>query len=521
MNIALSVAGQAIIGRHVQIRENQPLAITITTSRNFSIRPDVVMDGAPMGEPLVRLVGEEIEWCWTYISESWCGRTVLTVVGDEAPVELRIETKPSSSKFSDDDYDRMINHILRYDAQVVWGMTPGLSGGEEADGERLGVTHPALVAHYLDPLLEQLTRILTDPVLAHRREDLIKRFDFARPITARTVSWFATRAGHLARLTLGSTDLRVPQYVRRDSFHHPANRYVRTLALRLRAALDATSRGLMLYAKAKDDVEKQRATFLAERAHLAAQRLSYSLERSFLQTLESGEMTESVAQVFADHPAYARFSKLANRLLGAGLRVTNNRGLDSSLRRTWDIFEIYSVYRMVEALELHLGQDWVFTHEPPQGHILSGPREGICWSAKKTGHEWQLHYQQSFGHSKSAPYSVTVSRRPDLCLVHLHDGKLLHWFLFDAKYRSAPSSINEALASMHVYRDSLLWRCPSTNTLSPASGGYLVVPTVSEGCARYADRHFIDAWGIGLIAIDDHCAMSRLLDTVLTHGPEQ
>jgi hypothetical protein len=80
---------------------------------------------------------------------------------------------------------------------------------------------------------------------------------------------------------------------------------------------------------------------------------------------------------------------------------------------------------------------------------------------------------------------------------------LNRWVLLDARYRTARSSIHEALRDMHIYRDSLRWRCPVSSRIAVCEGGYLLVPRVADDCLEYADSAYRHRWQFGLFEIED------------------
>ncbi|MBQ8104241.1 MAG: DUF2357 domain-containing protein [Afipia sp.] len=516
MSVTLRLNGEVLNGRHVRLTEYERLEIEVATSHGRSARPDVLMDGASLGVPEVSITEAGLSWRWIYQSESWCGRTTLSVVTEGAPIYLDIETRPNGSKYSDDQYQVMLNRIIEYGSQLPWGLSPGLSSADEAAGVRLGTTHPVLINHYLRPLLEQLEQLLREPVLSHRRATVVEPLRSSQA-TSGTINWLASRPSRLRQMRAGDRRVAVPQHRRKATFDHPANRYVVAVLKRLRASFHHTADSLVKYAAGGllGAQEKNRALHLASETRRAATRLSEALMHPVLRELQPGEMTEGVVQVFADHPAYGRFAKLARRLLDPGLSINDNGGLAASLRRSWDLFEIYSLYRLLEGLEQALGDSWRFERKPIQGHVLSSPAEGKCWHASHpSGLRWELYYQQRFGRADSGPISITTVRYPDFCLALFDGGQLQHWVLLDAKYRTAPESINDALQSMHVYRDSLAWRSPDLR-VSRADGGYLLVPAISGTCQRFGREDFLEEWGMGLLLIDDPALGERLVSSLM------
>jgi hypothetical protein len=123
--ITLRREGEIVSGRDVRLGEYEPLEIQVTTSREVRVRPDVRLDGVSIGAPEVAVTGEGLVWRWIFRSESWCGRATLNIVSDDPPVDLVIRAVPSGSKYSEDEYERMIERILSYGANMVWDWRRG------------------------------------------------------------------------------------------------------------------------------------------------------------------------------------------------------------------------------------------------------------------------------------------------------------------------------------------------------------------------------------------------------------
>jgi hypothetical protein len=286
---------------------------------------------------------------------------------------------------------------------------------------------------------------------------------------------------------------------------------------RLRASFESTAKALVEFSQTAftGDLEKRRAEYLAATARDAANRLLSALDHVILRDLEPGEMSEGVTQVFADHPAYGRFSKLARRLLTPGVQLDQKGDLASSLRRSWDLFEIYCLYKLIDMLQQALGEAWTVHRKPLTHHVLSSPPEGRCWSASHAdGREWVVFYQQHFGHTGADAFTISRGRRPDFVLAAFVRKRLKHWVLLDAKYRTEEGSIHEALESMHIYRDSLRWRCDKGGGEQTASAGYLLVPAVADRLRRFSHASYLARWGLGLLQIDDRGVAERLLNDI-------
>lgn len=521
LRIVRERSGEVILGVPVRVAENEPIIIELRTSRDFRIRPELTLDGQSLD--LVEMIPEDdaFIWRWRFRSENWCGRTSLTLTSDGAPIAISINATPNDAKYTEREYERMLERVLSYGDTLAFGLAPG---GRQADTTKtsanLRATHPAVIECYLPPLREQLQRILADPVREHRRQEIYAKLSPARPIAPRTLTWLAAHPNQLEAARSGDFGVECLQQVRHETHDHPANRYLVALLRRLRLSFEATASALESFSRGQlvGDLEANRARLLATRTRHASHHVTAALRHPVLAGLQPGELTEGVAQIFADHPAYARFCKLAARLLDGAVALSASGDLASSLRRSWDLFELYALYRLMEALEAQLGADWTIERTAVSHHVLTMPALGRFWCARhRDGRSLALHYQQRFGASPRGPLTITTHRRPDF-VAALYDGsKLRSWALLDAKYRTAKVSIREALESMHVYRDSLRWRCDTTGTEQRAGAGFLLVPTIAPSSLRFGNASFIAKRNFGLIAIDDGALGPTLLTALDCH----
>jgi hypothetical protein len=501
------------VGHYVRLTEYEPLSIRLFASRDTKVAPDVILDGASIGIPKVIINDAELCWEWTYRSESWCGRSHLTVTSDQGSIDIVVQTVPSGTKYSEDEYDRMIGRLLAYHADLLWGLAPGQSDVRESANASPTIALPSLLNHYLELLLQQLQRILEDPVLATFREEVLRPFDLSRPIKPYTLRWLAARPAQAQQLERGDLDVLIPQQRHVETYDHPANRYIRAIVHQLLTRFERTASTLDSYAKRPlvDSPESARCVHLSRRLRSASEQMKSSLEHPVLEGVRAGTMTEGVAQVFAGHPHYGRFARIARRLLTNGIELGSNALLEASLRRSWDIFELYCLHRLVEALEAGLGPAWTFECRPYYTSLLCAPESGCFWKAvHPSGTSWELLFQQPFKRNAMGPSAITTGRQPDFVLCQYTDVTLRSWTVLDAKYRSSELSLNDALESMHVYRDSLRWNTGDTSMRPQA--GYLLVPTISERLERYASDEFLAKWGIGLIDIEDETLGQRLID---------
>ncbi|MBS0251561.1 MAG: DUF2357 domain-containing protein, partial [Proteobacteria bacterium] len=228
MRLELRRATGELVGLKVKVTEYEPLTIRVFAKRDVTSAPDVLLDGASIGAPKVTPADEDLCWEWDYRSQSWCGRSHLDVVTDQGRSEITVVTVPSGQKYSEDEYDRMIDRLLAYNRDLAWGAAPGLSNARERDTKGPEIAIPSLLEYYLGPLLQQLQRILADPLLATFRNEEVRPVDPTRPLKPQTLRWLASHPIHTDELKHGHLDVLLPQQRHLETYDHAANRYVKT-----------------------------------------------------------------------------------------------------------------------------------------------------------------------------------------------------------------------------------------------------------------------------------------------------
>jgi len=491
----------------VVVHEAEPLWIELLTSRDVTRRPEILLDGHPIAPPEAIPNGSSLVWRWPFSAEHWCGRTALDVVSDGPAATLIIRSVPSGRKFTADEYDRMLERLRQFGADLDIGLAPGTEAASPAGASETRATHPAVIDYYLEELLRQLARVLRDPVRRLRPVEAHEPYLRVRQASPRTISWLASHPAECRRLRAGDVSVVIPTTRRDETFDHPANRYLISLIGRLLRGFRETVEALNTYSRNSwnGELERRRAIRLADRVRVATRRLEAAMSGTFFDGLSPGDLTETVAQVYAGHPHYSQFVRAATRLLDPGLSVGTGGDLSTSLRRSYDLFELYCLYKLAADLRGSLGEGWTSAYGERRVHVLVAPRWGAFWTAVgPTGERRVLYYQQKFPSPRQGAIAVSTIRRPDFVLAdYAPDGALERWMLLDAKYRTDSEAIREALRDMHVYRDSLRWRCPVTGKLQPCSAGYLLVPHVAGSCRRYATPDYRKRWSFGLIEIDE------------------
>ncbi len=104
--------------------------------------------------------------------------------------------------------------------------------------------------------------------------------------------------------------------------------------------------------------------------------------------------------------------------------------------------------------------------------------------------------------------SISGEREPDIVLVR-HDGSNSKWYVFDAKYRTGRSNVLEAMASAHIYRDSLRWNGKRPDYV------LLLTPRVENDVGWLTQPDFIHEHGVGIHALAPDSVTTSVFDLLL------
>jgi hypothetical protein len=121
-----------------------PLSIEFRTGREFAQSPEVLLDGSPIRPAEVVSDGSSLIWRWPFCAEHWCGRTNLEVISDGATKTLTLHSVPSGTKYSADEYDRMLERLRTYGASLDIGLAPVAAAAALIRATPIRATHLAV-----------------------------------------------------------------------------------------------------------------------------------------------------------------------------------------------------------------------------------------------------------------------------------------------------------------------------------------------------------------------------------------
>ena len=442
--------------------------------------------------------------------DSWAGRMVIDLAAEGRVCEqLHLDIRPSDRKLQGEEFEAMLDELSQRSASLPWGLSRGsVSGTESRDAP--AVVHPIVVDALLPQFERLLARFLLEPPTRALRTRDVRPFDLSRRADLATLRWLGRRPALLVTLRgqgrSGEHSERTPidQPVTLHSLDHPVTRYFAHLVKRVSVRFEQSASLLRRrHGGFADPLADAHADSLATRLEAAATRLHVALDHPVFRQIEREPPNESALQSIADHPLFSAIQRVGRRLLEPGLAYDPGGDLEAALKRTYDLFEIFVLYRLIDELTRLLGPGWRLRSAKVLATVKREDRpdnRASWWFEGPDKQTVELRYQQWFSRAKMIGdmrsfSSLSGANLPDYILVHRREGKVVAWLILDAKYRSSRQPVDQGLGDVHRYRDALRVRGQTAN------GAFIIVPRLTETTAIYAQSSYHQAHRFGVVEL--------------------
>ena len=432
-------------------------------------------------EPIDDDSGDGMHWRWE--PRFFAGEVTAELLASDGSTSILflLDVAPEPTKMGRQVFERMLEELWKADPALVIGTEPGTRQiGDLGSAENAWLEF-ARFRRYVPEFLRAVLPLRANPHRALTVRRIAASLHHVRRVDHRTATALA-RSPALAVLLRGSghasTDsengrLDVP-FVE-ETLDSSANRAMFALVLAL------IRRGLSLYDRLQELVDRESdnetRTSLGVRwparkqvlAELVIRLKALRHQLPFVH-VQRPEITAAGLTAVAADPSYAR-------AWGRGWRALR-RGLESgpSVERLWvsPSWEIYERWCF-----LRLGQ--LLSAARPNWHWNRRPN---CWVGLSGTCRAELRLQPTFRSSPEETgrmWSISKERVPDLVLT-VESAAGIRFLVLDAKYRSSRSNVLDAMASAHIYQDSLRIgpnRPDASLLLVPSGGGasWLEAPT--------------------------------------------
>ena len=326
---------------------------------------DVVLDVSAENQPTLTMAGQAIvpknlardergyQARFEVPIDTWAGFTRLEAVDGAEQLTLMLEVRPHEHKLGKSAFDEMLTELSERSAGLIWGLSPGSATGAQATGA-LSVVHPAVLVSQLPRFVRLVGAYLADPPVSTIRVTRPRALDLARRTDVATLRRLG-RWPVLLRALQGDgsegrfADPRQPieQSEIITSTDHPMTRYLahllRQLVRRFRAgeASLRTARGRPF----PDATIEAHAANLADVMAAAALQMEALLGRPLMRSARPEALDGSALQSLADQPVFGALHRIGRRLLHPGLAYGPDASIKSALKHTYDLFEIFVLFR--------------------------------------------------------------------------------------------------------------------------------------------------------------------------------
>lgn len=469
---------------------------------------------APAGEGWLFRIDDEplamsVERTWRWVPGFFAGLVTAELRRwGQTIATFRLEITPHPNKLALTLYRKMLDDLIDIEPILVLGTEPATDKlgtlGSARDPwlafRRLRLHAPALLA-----ALQQLTR---RPIRNVRSSRQIAPLRAARRVDMQTAR-SAAMIGALAPLLPSGELITQSSVPEEPNYNLPwfeehldgaANRCITAMLLAVQR------RTLELLTKLTDQISKSEES--PTRTGLAARwparldflkKLAHDLKRLTrddpFRSVTRPEVSAAGLNAISAQPVYSRAYRCAWHAIRPGLKH-----LDASesvwLCPTWELYERWCFARVVAQLRCLMGTagqiDW-----DPAGCVWTGRSE--------TGVRVAAHCQLPFRSTETNKFrSISRERRPDI-VVTAELGEKRRYMVFDAKYTQSRPGVLAAMASAHIYKDSLRWegQRPWLSLLTVPAGG---------GAPWLEEREFIASEGVGVLILSPENGTDKLDD---------
>jgi hypothetical protein len=198
-----------------------------------------------------------------------------------------------------------------------------------------------------------------------------------------------------------------------------------------------------------------------------------------------------LSALFRNDPSYRRFYKLWQDM-NLGIAAVFGEFLNLPLARTFELYELWCFLRLVRAGAEEFGPAGLDVRDL----FISDAGGGVTFAAGAVtvpvGSGWKLCFQKQYREfwneaERRGSYSRTMT--PDIVSAHHppEAGERSKMIVLDAKYR-IDDGLNDALSSIHTYRDALVQETETGAIEGIVTAAYLLTPYLpTPAKASYRD----------------------------------
>jgi hypothetical protein len=468
------------------VQENRNYLFELHDSTNAA-HADLLIDDIPL-EALRARVPDSARWRWSPGFHAGLVEVELRLPG-HAPCRFEVITDPDRRKLTRDDFDEMVREILE-DTFALFS----LSSFRRAVSRGSGGRPPAIARlEFLRSRIEKLETIVAaiarnprrmlaaeEIVVPYHRANRATGIEVLRSFRSGRIVHESGKPSRLPATLKGTLPERIRVRRRLSSLDLPEHRQMGACLRSWSAWLEAAAEQLERSRPHDDDSElRQGAAAWATRSRRLSRRI-HNLAKATPFT-EAGDARPRLilSALFRSDPTYGAFYQLWQDM-NLGLAAVFGDFLNLPLARTFELYELWCFLRLVRAAAEEYGPTGLdignlFSSDAAGGVTLAAGAVTVA-----VGSGWKLCFQKQYkefwiepdqrgSYSRFMTPDVVASHEP---AVGEDAGRLI---VLDAKYR-IDDGLNDALSSIHTYRDALVREAASSKMEGVVTAAYLLTP---------------------------------------------
>jgi hypothetical protein len=454
-----------------------------------ALAADLLIDDLPVQALRSRNPGIA-RWRWESGFHAGVVEAVLRIPGS-SPRQFQITTDPELRKLTRDDFDAMVRELLE-DTFALFSLSAFRKGIARQAGNR---PPPLARLEFLRSRSEEIARtvdaIARSPRHFLRAEEVTLPAHRASRATGPEILK-SFRSGAIRTETASPSRLpaalrgRLPAQItlrqRRNSVDIPEHRQIKACLLSWAAWLSGVADVLAKIGPADDPELMTTAGGWANRARHVGRLLANRAASSFLADVGEAPAQLRMSSLFRNDPVYQRFYRLWQDM-NLGLAALFGDFLQMPLARTYELYELWCFLRLLRAAIEEYGPTGVDVSQlfisDASGAVTIAAGAAIVPIGAGNVLCFQKQYRE-YWIEPDGQGSFTRTMVPDVVLAGTGLGSdQRRVIVLDAKYR-INDGLNDALNSIHTYRDALVREAESGRLEGIVAAAYLLTPHIPE-----------------------------------------
>jgi hypothetical protein len=458
---------------------------------------DLLVDDLPL-EALRAQAPDMARWRWSPGFHAGTVEAELRVPG-QTPRRFEVVTDPDLRKLTRDDFDTMVREILD-DTFALFS----LSSFRKAVARGTGGRPPAIARlEFLRTRVDELEAVVAaikrnprrmlaadDKVLPYHRASRATGPEVLRSFRSGRILQETVKPSRLPAPLKGFLPERIRVRQRLSSLDLPEHRQMGACLRSWAAWLGMAAEQLERIRSENESELNQVATTWATRCRRLARRISNLTAAA--PFAEAGEAAPRLvlSSVFRNDPSYRRFYRLWQDM-NLGIAAVFGDFLNLPLARTFELYELWCFLRLVRAGAEEFGPAGLDVRDLFISDAAGGVTLAVGAVTVPVGSGWKLCFQKQYREFWIEPErrgSYSRAMTPDVVAAHepASAGEAGRLIVLDAKYR-IDEGLNDALSSIHTYRDALVQEADTGVIKGVVTAAYLLTPHVPVLGSDYRD----------------------------------